>query len=588
LVAQAPVSKKTRIEFSYAEINYRIDYPRSIAQGERFVAEASGVEIDRVVDRGGVFSSSRIKGASEVEAKIAEGLLDGYTEYGPLGELNFSRRSVFLECTGPGGLRFFQPLDIAILPRYEARLDGGKLLVRNNTQDRLAGEAALFIAGASQSVDVDVAARSEKTFAVALPKGKLSPGENMARLLLPGFQSLEVPFLAGDVAGRGESMVPLAFDKDLLMADTEWQSLRVFQGQPHVFVAWGDWNQPLKSLEGKDTLAVPEIQGLEFSINQRRFVPLSRKIDKPSFRQQLAKGEYRKFYLLLLPLVDNHDMFTEVARVNVYNGEKCVGGKVLTYPGDLDYINPIKTPVGGTYRGPRDRFALLPQLAEKEGDWEEGKAPAFAQPDYWSSSQPVALDSGILTVVEIDLGEPREADSLVIEVRGEYAAFGLLGIVAEKFIDPSLRTVFEFESADDLEGWKLKGNAFSVAPVPGLFTTPTLNSLAKSGEAAIGKAISPPFSIGKDDRFILIEYQGGKSEEENGKPSLSLRLADARSGKVLKQIPAPGSHALAPQSIPLDGLQGRDLRLELVDADKRNAYAWIGIKSGRIKSEEDD
>jgi len=584
LVAQAPASQKTLIEFSYGDVNYRINYPRSIAQGERFVAEATGVRISRVVDRAGLFSRSRIENSSEVEAQISEGLLAGYMEYGPLGELNFSRRSVFLECTSPGGIHFYHPLDFAVLPRYEARLEGGNVLIRNNTQSLLVGEASLFVGGVPYLFEVDVAARSEQEFAVKFPAKVLSPGENMARLALPGFQVLELPFLADDVEVRDDALVPLDFDKGLLMADTEWQSLRFFQGQPHVFVAWGEWNQPLKSLEGKDTLEVPEIPGLEFAINQRKFVPLSRKIDKPSYRQSLSKGLYKKFYLLLLPLVDNHDMFTEVAQVNVYNGSTCVGSKVLTYPGDLDYINPMPHPVGGTYRGARDRFALLPLLDEKSGDWEEGKAPVFAQPDYWSSSLPVVLDSGILTVIEVDLGEPREADSLVFEIRGEYAAFGLLGIVAEKFFDPTVRTVFEFESADSLEGWKLKGHAFSVAPVPHLFTTPTLNSLAKAGEPAMGKAVSPAFSIKEGDQSLLIECQGGKSEDVNGKQSLSLRLVDARSGKVLEEIPAPGSHVLVPKAISLRGMQGRSVRLELIDMDKRVAYAWIGLKSVRIKS----
>jgi len=583
LVARAPAAQKTVIEFEFSEVNFRFDYPRSIAEGDEFEVEGAGAGIDRVIDRAGVFSSTRFHD-SGFRSRVSENLLDGYLKYGPLGELNFARRSVFLECTAPGGVRFIQPLDFAVLPRYEARLDDGKVTVRNNTQSRLAGGSSLFVGGLPYGFEVDVAARSEQSFAVEFPAKTLSPGENMARLVLPDFQVIELSFLMDDVEVQDDVLVPLTLETRLLMADTDWPSLRVFQGQPHVFVAWAEWNQPLKSLEGKDALAVPEIPGLEFAINQRKFIPVSRRIDKPSYRHRLAKAEYKKFYLLLLPLVDNHDMFTEVARVNIYNGKKRVGGKVLTYPGDLDYINPMPQPVGGTYRGARDRHALLPLLDGKSGDWEEGKAPAFSQPEYWSSSLPVALDSGILTVVEIDLGEAHEADSIVFELQGEYAAFGILGIVAEKFNDPSMRTVFEFESSADLDGWKLKGNAFSVAAVPRLFDTVTLNSLAKAGEPAVGKAVSPVFRIGEGDQSLLIEYHGGKSENADGHPSLSIRLVDARSGKVLEEFPASGSHVPGQMKIPLKGLGNRAVRIEVLDIDKRAAYAWIGLKSVRIKS----
>jgi hypothetical protein len=86
----------------------------------------------------------------------------------------------------------------------------------------------------------------------------------------------------------------------------------------------------------------------------------------------------------------------------------------------------------------------------------------------------------------------------------------------------------------------------------------------------------------------LIECQGGKGEEVDGKQSLSLRLVDARSGKVLEEIPAPSSHVLVPKVFSLKGLQGRDLRLELIDIDRRNAYAWIGLKSVKIRLKEGD
>ncbi len=124
-----------------------------------------------------------------------------------------------------------------------------------------------------------------------------------------------------------------------------------------------------------------------------------------------------------------------------------------------------------------------------------------------------------------------------------------------------------------------------MSPPGGLFAEVTLNSLAKGGETAVGKAVSPTFTIKGSDQSLLIEWHGGRSEKVDGKDSLSVRLVDARSGKVLKATSSvPGSPAFALGQIPLEGMENRTVRLEVLDIDKRNAYAWIGLKSVRIKS----
>ncbi|MEN8255373.1 MAG: hypothetical protein ABFR33_07885, partial [Verrucomicrobiota bacterium] len=140
LTAQAPASDKTSIEFAYNEIQALFDCPQSVAEGDEFEVTSEGVTINRIIDRSGILSSVECR-ASSVSGVISRHLLDDYLKYGSLGEMNFARRTVFLECTAPNGVEFIQPLDFAVLPRYEARLSGGEVLIRNNTQERLFGKA---------------------------------------------------------------------------------------------------------------------------------------------------------------------------------------------------------------------------------------------------------------------------------------------------------------------------------------------------------------------------------------------------------------------------------------------------------------
>jgi len=139
------------------------------------------------------------------------------------------------------------------------------------------------------------------------------------------------------------------------------------------------------------------------------------------------------------------------------------------------------------------------------------------------------------------------------------------------------RVVFDLASAEDLEGWTLKG-AFSVSTLPGLIPRPTLNSLVAGGESATGTALSSPFTI--EPRFDTVELlvQGGWSEKINGKENLVVRLVDASTGESLAQFLPPGIHELRPLRGSTEKLKGRTVRLEIVDENRNATYAWIGLR----------
>lgn len=69
--------------------------------------------------------------------------------------------------------------------------------------------------------------------------------------------------------------------------------------------------------------------------------------------------------------------------------------------------------------------------------------------------------------------------------------------------------LFDLDSPEALEGWTLSGEAFSVAPVPALFNEYTLNSLAKNGETAQGRALSSVFRLPEWCSHLKFDTQGG-------------------------------------------------------------------------------
>ena len=139
------------------------------------------------------------------------------------------------------------------------------------------------------------------------------------------------------------------------------------------------------------------------------------------------------------------------------------------------------------------------------------------------------------------------------------------------------QVVFDFRSASDLEGWKLEGDAFSVCPLPGLCSRPTLNSYGKAGESAVGTAVSPPLAIAPELSRLRLLYHGGISQSDGGRENLSIRFVDASTGRLLDEILPPGTHVLTVREHPLDKLRGKRVRIEIVDRNTSASYAWIGL-----------
>ena len=445
LTFDAPASDKTTLNIEFEPVEYSILAPYSIAQGETLSVSLEGANIERIVDRYGVLESTDELTPTAFAGIVQNNLLDPYQKFNQLGQLNFSRRTLFADCKTPDGIAFIAAIDLNILPRIEAcphgdieKKDNGFVLplkVRNNTSEAVTSEAAFEIAGTILSFAVDLPARSEQVVNVFLPAAlALTSGENNASLSLPGVSPLDVRFQFRVPDQPGQFMPVMLSEKDMI-PDTLWNELRIMPGFPHIFFTFSTygWPKPMEALENVSEIAVPEVPGLTFKLAGQKFIPVSHLSGQTSYKLPLDNKEYRKLYLLVLPFVDNHDIFSDVARVSVYSNKEMVYGRTLSYPGDVDYWVSNRNPTSfASLREPRvNPYELLPLLSPEMRDWDEGKPPDFPQSIWWSTSIPVATESCVMSIIEINLGKSMELNYLVFEALGALPAFGIVAVSAE-------------------------------------------------------------------------------------------------------------------------------------------------------------
>lgn len=446
LCFDVPHASKYALNIEFEPVNYKVHAPNSIAAGEKIDVSVDGATIDRVMDRSGVLENIKNNSVSSFSSNVQKRLLDPYVSFNQLGELNFSRRTFFLDCHTTEGLPFIAAVDMSILPRYEATFTGiatqtnnGNALqfkVRNNTNEAYTGEAGISITNNHFLIPVKLPSRSDQLIDVPIPSGsKLSAGDNIASITLSDEAPVNVHFTWKDLASNPQ-FVPIDLPVKDMIGDTLWNTLRIMPGFPHIFFTFTNygWPKPMEALKDVNEIKASQIPGLNFKISGRQFIPVSHLAGKVSYKLELGKKKYKKLYLLVLPFVDNHNMFSSVARITAYNNKReIVYTRTLNYPGDVDYWVPNRNPTSfASFREPRpDRFELLPLLNPENADWKEGTPPAFPQSKWWSTSLPVVTKSCLMNIIEINLTKPGELDNLTFEVLGVMPAFGIVAATAE-------------------------------------------------------------------------------------------------------------------------------------------------------------
>ena len=459
LVLETKSSRESRIRVKVMPVKFDVRAPSSVAEGDSLEVLLSGFVLEGIDDRCGVLAEATITGGQRLQARVRTGLLDAYRGYGRLGQMTFSRRTFFLKAKGPGDVRCWLPVDLAILPctegapvdRLRLTSDGvqAKVLVRNNSSRAITGQAWLQIARGEFSGPVNLAPRSQGEVRFEVPArhaGFLSLGDNSARLVLPNQAAMDVTFDGTRLLMEQEALRryqearlrPIELPKDGLIPDVQWNSLRTFKAYVHG--PWLGLRPPLEAIANQPEVSVAGLEAVKIKLQSRQFVPISFASGRPTWNLSLSNLTCKKLYLLVIPFLDNHDVYSSVARVVVEASDGVVMSRTLQVPGDLDFWGPPAI-VGefATWRQPRtERFGLLPLLSPTQGDWAEGHPPVFPQTAYWASCRELPLSSSILNVVEMDLRRPRLLKSLTVSTLGTAPA--LLRVIPASMLSKSPAT----------------------------------------------------------------------------------------------------------------------------------------------------
>ena len=622
-------ARKTNYKIEFTPINNFIEYPSSIAEGERLTVITKGCTIKAIDDRCGVLADHKSEGNRQLVATVQTGLLDPYLKFGRIGLLNFSRRTFFLHLDAGNGIEFWQPVDLTILPRFEVAPQGPlrleesdaavELLVRNNTSKPLHGPARLLAAQTQVPFEVDIAPRSQTTYDVRVPQNHLallSPGDNGCEVVLPGSAKIGVTLTATDLfeaiprlkAMAGKRLRQIDIPAELMADGADWHSFRKLHAYHHPPWAWN--KNPMEGIAPGTRLTSPKLPTVPFETPQGKLVPISFRYGKPAVRINLGATAYKKLYLLVVPFLDSHNMFAPVANVTLERRDGRLIGKTLYFPGDLDWWCPKKV-LGdfATLRLERpNRFGLLPQLSISDADWAEGKSDGrvstnwplgnddfgFPQPEFWARCLPLETAGSVMSIIEIDLDQAVELNALTLATAGVEPALGLVAIVGETtggmeellgsaLMPPGDRAeplaIFLLDNTTAVDGWTFEGSAFGVGAIPHLFPAPSLNSLVRSGESATGKAISPDFILDENYSTLAYRLQGGSNSTNEGSGVLSIDLVDSKSGKCLSRHFVEGSHLLRLVTVNIKpAWKNRAVHLELIDDKSAAAYAWLGLR----------
>ena len=135
----------------------------------------------------------------------------------------------------------------------------------------------------------------------------------------------------------------------------------------------------------------------------------------------------------MFSIIDNNEMFSKIAKITVRGNNEIIYTRNLYFPGDVDWWQRKNSgDLMSTAQDSREnRFELLKLLKSEDSDFAEGKPPSFPQSKFWASSLTVKPKAGTLNVLEIDLGNDVQTDSLTIETIGTDPGIGLLDVVEE-------------------------------------------------------------------------------------------------------------------------------------------------------------
>ena len=333
----------------YEPVAAGFDYDRVAVQGGTVRIQSGGAEICGIIDREGIFEEITLT-AQSAECKLKADLLAPYMKFGPLGLMNFARRTFFVkykptdmdECPiGPE--TFLREIHITVLPEKEWTPSAA-----------------------------DTAPESFRAKELKLPEALIKPkaywqelGNAYARgciVMDPG--CFMEGFENGPIELKLKEGVPLCTD-------------------PRGFVPFGKEKHPVAAID----LSGHRMRRIWLAIsafieNHDMFTDILR------VEAEAVKGES-----LLRPVFWRDLSFP--GDLDMGFGNKVIAG----FSSHSEAVN-------------RERTLKYPDIAAGEYDYPEAMPPEFPQPDFWCRNRAFEAGNTVFNLIELDLGEAREMKEL--------------------------------------------------------------------------------------------------------------------------------------------------------------------------------
>ncbi|MBN1900182.1 hypothetical protein JW926_02500 [Candidatus Sumerlaeota bacterium] len=220
---------------------------------------------------------------------------------------------------------------------------------------------------------------------------------------------------------KASEYFPVNFPKPHKSAD--WKGFRAFDtilalGLVNIadpLNALASKGKPVQEKEGEETknLRMVSHEGIDFHVEAGKLLVIGDKIKNPCANIDVKqKGD--AIHFLLIPFLNNKDVFSEVAEIIVHCSPHHAGiamaevepriiRRILRYPGDVDNWMPA---------------------SQSHGYHSYGRG--------WSSSQAISTDDATFTIYTIDLERESEIDYVSIRSVGRLPAIGIVAITVTK------------------------------------------------------------------------------------------------------------------------------------------------------------
>lgn len=149
--------------------------------------------------------------------------------------------------------------------------------------------------------------------------------------------------------------------------------------------------------------------------------------------------------------------------------------------------------------------------------------------------------------------------------------------LAQWALDHVDQRLAEVQTGDKILGWSTQDGAGWPSEPRQLASGRSMQLVSSfgRGESYTGRRVSDPFAAPAEISFWLAGHNGFPDQPDHGKNRIQLvRVSD---GQVLQQATPPRSDVAQQVRWDLKPWQGQWVRVECIDGDQANAYAWLAL-----------